>query len=79
MQRRAFLRHSAALAALPLLPAPALAVRAPRAAPLRVNGARLNGWLAAFTRSGPARGAARGARTARAGAGSSGSAASAAE
>jgi N-carbamoyl-L-amino-acid hydrolase len=50
MKRRTFLRSSAALAALPLLrttPGAAFAVRAPRA-PLRVNGARLNGWLAKF-------------------------------
>ena len=50
MQRRTFLRHSAALAALPLLrdvPAAATALR-PSRAPLRVNGARLNGWLAGF-------------------------------
>jgi N-carbamoyl-L-amino-acid hydrolase len=49
MKRRVFLRHSAALAALPLLrtPAAALAPTAQRAAP-RVNGARLNGWLAKF-------------------------------
>jgi len=50
MKRRAFLRHSAALAALPLLrTVPATgASPAPRRAPLRVNGARLNGWLARF-------------------------------
>ena len=49
MKRRVFLRHSAALAALPLLrtPAAALAPTAQRAAP-RVNAARLNGWLAKF-------------------------------
>src|SRR5688500_3701541 len=50
MKRRAFLRHSAVLAAVPLLrPAPAAGpAPAPRRAPLRVNGARLNGWLASF-------------------------------
>src|SRR5688500_20330542 len=50
MQRPDFLRHSAALAALPLLHAmPASAARpAPARAPLRVNGERLNGWLARF-------------------------------
>jgi N-carbamoyl-L-amino-acid hydrolase len=49
MQRRTFLRSSAALAALPLLrttPGAAFALGAQ--APLRVNGARLNGWLAKF-------------------------------
>jgi N-carbamoyl-L-amino-acid hydrolase len=48
MQRRAFLRHSAALAALPLLRTPAPAPPRAAAAPLRVDGARLNGWLARF-------------------------------
>ena len=51
MQRRAFLRQSAALAALPLLaPAAAHAARGTPVlrAPRRVNGARLNGWLARF-------------------------------
>jgi N-carbamoyl-L-amino-acid hydrolase len=50
MKRRVFLRHSAALAALPLLrTAPgAPFVPGARSAPLRVNGARLNGWLAKF-------------------------------
>jgi beta-ureidopropionase / N-carbamoyl-L-amino-acid hydrolase len=53
MKRRAFLHHSAALAALPLLRgAPSLssifAAPAAPSAPLRVNGARLNGWLAKF-------------------------------
>jgi N-carbamoyl-L-amino-acid hydrolase len=50
MQRRTFLHRSAALAALPLLrsvPAGATAHHASRAA-LRVNAARLNGWLAQF-------------------------------
>ena len=50
MKRRTFLRSSAALAAVPLLrttPGAAFALGAPQA-PLRVNGARLNGWLAKF-------------------------------
>ena len=51
MKRRTFLRSSAALAAVPLLrttpPGAAFAVGASQA-PLRVNGARLNGWLAKF-------------------------------
>lgn len=46
MQRREFLKHSAALAALPLLRLD------PRSAPLHVNGDRLNGWLAGFDRIG---------------------------
>ena len=46
MHRRDFLRHSAAFAALPLLePATRFALHQ---RPLRVNGARLNGWLARF-------------------------------
>jgi N-carbamoyl-L-amino-acid hydrolase len=50
MKRRAFLRHSAALAALPLLRSSPLAAAppTPRRAPLRVDAARLNGWLARF-------------------------------
>src|SRR5687767_13287243 len=50
MHRRTFLHRSAALAALPLLrsvPAGALEQGASRTA-LRVNGARLNGWLTQF-------------------------------
>ena len=50
MKRRTFLRSSAALAAVPLLrttPGAAFAVRTSQT-PLRVNGARLNGWLAKF-------------------------------
>src|SRR5689334_21416924 len=51
MKRRTFLQSSAALAAVPLLrnapPSAAFAFDASRA-PLRVNGARLNGWLAKF-------------------------------
>src|SRR6476619_4528243 len=51
MKRLTLLRSSAALAAVPLLRAtPPGAPSAPGAshAPLRVNGARLNGWLAKF-------------------------------
>jgi len=50
MERRTFLRQSAALAALPLLRTAPGTPSAPAAtrAPLRVNGARLNGWLAKF-------------------------------
>jgi len=51
MKRRTFLQSSAALAAVPLLrnapPSAAFAFGASHA-PLRVNGARLNGWLAKF-------------------------------
>lgn len=46
MQRREFIKQSAALAALPLLRLNATG------APLHVNGARLNGWLAGFDRIG---------------------------
>ena len=46
MQRREFLKQSAALAALPLLRLDR------RGAPLHVNGDRLNGWLAGFDRIG---------------------------
>ena len=54
MNRRTFLRHSAALAALPILsPAPVgVFVRRTQPASLRVNGARLNGWLASFDQIG---------------------------
>ena len=46
MHRRQFLQQSAALAAIPFIgTVPAFA---PRSAPLRVNGARLNSWLTAF-------------------------------
>ena len=50
MERRTFLRHSAALAAVPILGSiPGRAsVLARQRASLRVNGARLNGWLAKF-------------------------------
>lgn len=54
MLRRTFLHRSAALAAFPLLrpfAAGAAALGASRA-PLRVNGARLNGWLAEFDKVG---------------------------
>ena len=44
MNRRRFVEHAAALAAVPLAPY----VRTPGAAPLHVNGARLNGWLTHF-------------------------------
>src|SRR5215207_8122426 len=54
MKRRTFLRHSAALAALPILRPAVGRVFVPGAqrAPLRVNGARLNGWLAGFDKVG---------------------------
>lgn len=42
MKRRAFIQGAAAFAAVPFLPF------APRQAPLRVNGARLNDWLKQF-------------------------------
>ena len=46
MHRRQFLQQSAALAAIPFIgTVPAFA---PRSAPLRVNGARLNSWLTSF-------------------------------
>jgi N-carbamoyl-L-amino-acid hydrolase len=50
MHRRSFVRHSAALAAIPLLePASKLAASLRiSAAPLRVDGSRLNGWLKEF-------------------------------
>src|SRR5688572_27871023 len=50
MKRRTFLRHSAALAALPLVRGTLGGTLLPAtpAAPMRVNGARLNGWLAKF-------------------------------
>jgi N-carbamoyl-L-amino-acid hydrolase len=54
MNRRTFLRHSAALAALPILRPESARVfgSSLQPAPLRVNGARLNGWLAGFDRIG---------------------------
>ena len=51
MKRRTFLQSSAALAAVPLLrtpPSGAAFAFGGSHAPLRVNGARLNGWLAKF-------------------------------
>lgn len=50
MKRRTFLQHSATLAALPLLGGTSSRVFDPWSgvAPRRVNGARLNGWLAKF-------------------------------
>lgn len=48
MNRRRFLQHSAAMAALPLVGPHAVAPRAL----VRVNGDRLNGWLTAFDRIG---------------------------
>jgi N-carbamoyl-L-amino-acid hydrolase len=48
MKRREFLGRSAALAALPLLPNEVIVPGMARQAPLRVNGDRLNGWLAKF-------------------------------
>ena len=51
MKRRTFLQSSAALAAVPLLrtaPADAAFALGAMHVPLRVNGARLNGWLAKF-------------------------------
>jgi N-carbamoyl-L-amino-acid hydrolase len=50
MKRRQFLQQTAVVAALPFLPRGSTGVFASRAhaAPLRVNGARLNGWLAKF-------------------------------
>jgi beta-ureidopropionase / N-carbamoyl-L-amino-acid hydrolase len=49
MQRRTFLSNTAALAALPLLrPLSTIASPLIQQAALRVDGARLNGWVAAF-------------------------------
>lgn len=56
MKRRRFLQHSAAMAAVPLFRAPSSDTVSPfvptavhaTAAPLHVNGERLNSWLAAF-------------------------------
>jgi N-carbamoyl-L-amino-acid hydrolase len=54
MHRRTFLHRSAALAALPALHPIARGVEelGLSSAPLRVNGARLNGWLAGFDKVG---------------------------
>ena len=51
MKRRQFLQYSAALAAFPLLGTNRRGLALP-SAPLHVNGARLNGWLAAFDKVG---------------------------
>ncbi len=47
MKRRTFLGHAGALASMPLV-MPYLSHTFPAAAPLRVNGARLNEWLTKF-------------------------------
>ncbi len=47
MKRRTFLGHAGALASMPLI-MPYLSHAFPAAAPMRVNGARLNEWLAKF-------------------------------
>jgi N-carbamoyl-L-amino-acid hydrolase len=53
MHRRTFLYHSATIAALPLLrPFATAAAAGTSYAPLRVNGARLNGWIAQFDKVG---------------------------
>jgi N-carbamoyl-L-amino-acid hydrolase len=53
MHRRTFLHHSATIAALPLLrPFATAAAAGTSYAPLRVNGARLNGWIAQFDKVG---------------------------
>jgi beta-ureidopropionase / N-carbamoyl-L-amino-acid hydrolase len=53
MQRRAFLQHAAALAAVPLAAVPLVGrVGQAQAKPLHTNGARLNGWLSQFDRIG---------------------------
>ena len=51
MKRRTFLGHAGALASMPLV-MPYLSYAFPAAAPLRVNGARLNEWLTNFDRIG---------------------------
>ena len=48
MHRRDFLQHAAALSAVPFLHRQSIAGAAQASAPLRVDGARLNGWLTAF-------------------------------
>lgn len=55
LERRRFLRHAAAAAAVPVLSPAAARLSAlglPLAAPMHVNGDRLNGWLAAFDKIG---------------------------
>lgn len=51
MKRRTFLGHAGALASMPLV-MPYLSRAFPAAAPMRVNGARLNEWLTNFDRIG---------------------------
>jgi N-carbamoyl-L-amino-acid hydrolase len=51
MKRRTFLGHAGALASMPLV-MPYLSHAFPAAAPMRVNGARLNEWLTQFDRIG---------------------------
>ena len=51
MKRRTFLGHAGALASMPLV-MPYLSHAFPVAAPMRVNGARLNEWLTQFDRIG---------------------------
>ena len=51
MKRRTFLGHAGTLAAMPLV-MPYLAHAFPAAAPMRVNGPRLNEWLTNFDRIG---------------------------
>ena len=51
MKRRTFLGHAGTLAAMPLV-MPYLAHAFPAAAPMRVNGPRLNEWLTSFDRIG---------------------------
>ena len=48
MNRRRFVQHAAAAAAIPLMGGAGAFPRAPLRAPLRVDGDRLNGWLARF-------------------------------
>ena len=48
MHRRDFLQHAAAFSAVPFLQRQSIAAAAHASAPLRVDGARLNGWLTAF-------------------------------
>ena len=48
MHRRDFLQHAAAFSAVPFLHRQSIAAAAQSSAPLRVDGARFNGWLTAF-------------------------------